>query len=156
MEGGQRLSKEELLRLLVLADRYSMHGFMEECVDALMPFDGFDGALAFFRAVLDSLLWTEALREATEAAGDALAEALGPVETLWRPGGVYYRTDVGWSHVLDERVVDGPAPACHGGAAAEREAGAQVRERHLFLGPVVDAKATGEGGGAAVHVQSPA
>ncbi len=110
MEGGQRPSKEELLRLLVLANRYSMHGFMEECVDALMPFDGYDGALAFFRAVFDSLLWTEALHEATEAAGCALAEALGPVETLWRPNGVY-RTDVGRSYVLDERVVNLPLPA---------------------------------------------
>jgi len=110
MKGGQRLSKEELLRLLVLADRYSMHGFMEECVDALMPFDGFDGALAFFRAVLDSLLWTEALREATEAADCTLAETLGPVETLWRPNGVY-RTDVGLSHVFDESIVNLPVGA---------------------------------------------
>ncbi len=88
-EDGRALTKEELLRLLVLANGYEMLWCLEECAQALMPFDGYDEALAFFRAVPDSLLWTEALREATEAAGCALSEALGPVETLWRPGRVY-------------------------------------------------------------------
>jgi hypothetical protein len=98
------LSKEELLRLLLLANGYDMVLCMEECAEALCPFDGYDEALAFLRAVPDMLLQTKPLHAARKAAGDALAKALGPVEKLWRPGEVHNHNDWLDSYVLDERV----------------------------------------------------
>jgi hypothetical protein len=111
-EDGRALSKEELLRLLVLANGYEMVWCMEECVQALQPFDGYDEALAFFGHVPDSLLWTEHLHAATKAAGDALAKALGPVEELWQAAEAY-DDSVDWMvcYVLDERVTALPIGA---------------------------------------------
>ena len=102
-EDGQRLSKEELVRLLVVANGYEMVWCVEECARALAPFEGFDDAVTYFQCVPDSLLYTEPLRLTTRAAGDALAVALGPAEQLWRPADTYSEFRVE-DYLLDERV----------------------------------------------------
>jgi hypothetical protein len=102
-EDGQRLSKGELLRLLLLANGYEMVWCVEECAQALLPFDGYDDARAYFQCVPDSLLYTEPLRSATMAAGDALASALGPVEQLWRPADTHSGRLIE-DYVMDDRI----------------------------------------------------
>lgn len=99
---------EELLRLLVLADRFGMRGAMAGCARAFVPLlQGYDEALAYFEGVPESLpLQTEPLHVATKAAGDALAKALGPVEKLWEPGALgekHEENDLWESYKLDPR-----------------------------------------------------
>jgi hypothetical protein len=111
-EDGRALSKEELVPLFVLGDRYGMRGFMQECIDVFVPFEGYEDALVYLRGAPDSLLWTEQLYTVTKAAGDALAKALGPVEELWQAAEAY-DDSVDWMvcYVLDERVTALPIGA---------------------------------------------
>jgi hypothetical protein len=110
-EDGRALSKEELLRLLVLANGYEMLLCVEECAQALQPFCSYDEALAYFNLVPQGLVDCPRLLSTTEAAANALAEALGPVEELWRPSAGKYDPDH-WaaSWLLDEKVASLPLP----------------------------------------------
>jgi hypothetical protein len=123
-EDGRALSKAELLRLLVLANGYEMVLCVEECVEALRSFDGYDDALAYFRAVPDSLLHIEPLRAVTQEAADTLVEALGPVEALWQSAGavtsVYRGFEFEVEFILDERVKALPIDAIEGVLRSEK------------------------------------
>jgi hypothetical protein len=99
------LSQEELLRLLLLANRFSMLSCVKECAQALR-FGTYDEALAFVRAVPEELMEDpRLLGVAIQKAGDVVAAALGSVERLWRPAEVY-NPGVSWRRnwLLDERV----------------------------------------------------
>ena len=81
---------------------------MEECARALLLFDGYEEALAFFQSVPDSMLYTEPLRSTTEAAGDVLVAALGPVEELWWPRYSYKADSLFETYELKKVVIDVP------------------------------------------------
>jgi hypothetical protein len=119
VEDGRALSHEDLTRLLVLANGYEMLSCVQECAQALRPFDTCDKALAFFRLVPDSLLHMKPLSLVTKEAGDALAMALGPVEALWLPGDAETKR-YSTSYVLNPQVVTLPLPAIEAALRSEK------------------------------------
>lgn len=83
---SQRPKKTDLPRLLLLADRFQMHGAVQEFALAAAPFSGYDEALAFLCALPKPLLQRYEVKEAVRAAAAVVARALGPVEALWQAG----------------------------------------------------------------------
>ena len=84
---------------------------VHECAEALSPVAGYEDAKAYFSTmpehlILDSTLW--AIRT---SATDALAAALGTLESLWRPAEVYIPNLWDKSWLLGERVVALPLEA---------------------------------------------
>jgi hypothetical protein len=108
-DGGRALNKEELMRLLVMANGYGMAWCVEECAQALLPFNGYEEAAAYFNTVPEVLLEDARLRATTQAAGDALAAGLGRVEQLWGPGLPCQEWKLTWP--LDAKVTTLPLPA---------------------------------------------
>jgi hypothetical protein len=109
-DGGRALGQEELMRVMVLGDRFKFKWCVEECAQALLPFNGYEEAAAYFNTVPGVLLGEARLQATTQAAGDALVAGLGRVEELWRPGmvdSIFMRET--WP--LDAKVTTLPLPA---------------------------------------------
>lgn len=84
-DGNRALHGPELMRLLVLADRFQMHGAVGEFASA-MKFVGYDDARAYLSMVPEPLYQRKELWAITNNAIYELTVVLGLVEDWWQPG----------------------------------------------------------------------
>ena len=111
IENYHRLDTPELLRLIVRADRFCMPDCVHECAEALSPFAGYEDAKAYFSTMPEHLILDLTIWAIRTSATDALAAALGTLESLWRPAEVYIPNLWDKSWLFDERAVALPLEA---------------------------------------------